>query len=373
MIYTVVFLLSTIFVYCGERKFKKKSKYYRVYLILGVLIVAVLAGVRDLSIGTDIRTYGEFHFNAASINSFSYYFTHYNDVEPFYRIFVYFISVFFSDSHWLYFFTGLLIYGFTLAGIFHYKGKISVTFAWLTFLLLFYGDTFNAMRQFIALSIAFWGFYFLEKEQYQKFIISLIVAVMFHNTAIIVALIASIYLFLKKKDTFFSKILIVVGSITILVSYSYILRFLMSLGILNSAYSRYLTANTGFQINPILIRIPFIILILTFYRQFIYKNKKGLSGLDGYYEADFFIICLILELLLSEMRAVLVVLERLAFYFGSYRYISYSRLVSTFSKKNRVIFGTLIIVFLIILWIYQNVYQGNNEIYPYKSIILGIG
>ena len=65
MIYIVTFFISTIFVYLGD-KYKGNIIFSKVLLIAGVLCVSILAGVRDLSIGTDIKTYGEWLFKGSS-------------------------------------------------------------------------------------------------------------------------------------------------------------------------------------------------------------------------------------------------------------------------------------------------------------------
>ena len=211
MIYIITFFISTIFVYLGDR-YKGNRIFSKVLLIAGVLCVSVLAGVRDLAIGTDIKTYGEWLFKGASsgISFFSFIKAN-TDIEPLFLTLVYAVAKFFSDSHWLYFAIGLLQYGFTLAGIMNFRGKISVPYSWLCFLLIFYGDTLNAMRQFIALAIAFWAFYYFFKGEYKKYVVWTIIAVLFHNTAIVSFFIAVIYFVLKNHNTFYTRVGIEIG------------------------------------------------------------------------------------------------------------------------------------------------------------------
>ena len=153
--------------------------------------------------------------------------------------------------------------------------------------------------------------------------------------------------------------------------YSVLLQFFINVGLFSDKYTRYLGGSSGFSINPILIRLPFIILILVIYKQFCNYQSAKYQSLEKY-NTDFLIIMLIIEMLTAEMRALLPALYRISFCFGYAKCIAYSRIAKVHTKNERVIYSFTIIVFLIILWVYQNVLQGNNEIYPYTSIILGI-
>ena len=36
-------------------------------------------------------------------------------------------------------------------------------------------------------------------------------------------------------------------------------------------------------------------------------------------------------------------------------------------KDNRILVAALLFIYLLVLWVYQNVIQGNNGIYPYQA------
>lgn len=372
--YFITFILSTVLVYLGEKSRNKNNRYYYVFFIFAVLVVSILAGVRDLNIGTDVYTYGEWEFKAAKeLTSITQALSRKSEIEPFYRLFVYLVSRFANDSHWLYFCTGFFIYGFTLAGLNYYYKKISIPFAWLVYLLLYYGDTLNIMRQFMAISLMFWGFKFGIERKNKKFFAVFIVAFMFHNTAIIFLGIYWIYRYLQKNDVLYKKILIVLGSMVVLLSYGYLLIILSSLGIVNDRFERYLNAGFLFQLNPIIVRIPFIILIGMVFNRFCKNKPNYMKPLEGKFEADFLLIALILEMFTAEMRAVLPTLYRFSYFFFAFKSIAYTRLLVVFSKKSRIFVGFGILAFLVVWWIYGNAIQGNNQIYPYTSTIMGIG
>lgn len=373
--YFVTFGLSSLCCalgeYCSHRQNRRKAA---LFFTLAVIIVSVLAGVRDLEVGSDIWTYGEWAFNAAKNNSnIVSYISEQSDLEPLYNIFVWIIAQFATDSHWLYFFTGLVTYYFIMRGILNYEKQISVTLAWLVFLLLYYGDTLNAMRQFIAVAIAFWGLKLAFEGKYRKYLAVTIIAALFHYTAILSFLILAVILFLKKMDTFLRRIFVVLLVAVSTIMYSQLLEMFIGIGLVTEKYSRYYATNLDLSLNPILIRLPFLIVIAIFYRTYCNGERKYTRKFESTSEADIIIMLLIIDILVSAMRGTVSTLYRASFQFGIYRTIGYSRVCSTLRKNNRFVFILLLLIYLIILWIYQNVMQGNNDIYPYTSKILGIG
>lgn len=372
--YFITFGLSSLCCAVGEyfshRQNKRKAS---LFFSLAVLIVSVLAGVRDLEVGSDIWTYGEWAFNAAKIDSdFFSYISGQSDLEPLYSIFVWIIARFATDSHWLYFFTGLITYYFVMRGIRNYEDQVSVTLAWLAFLFLYYGDTLNAMRQFIAIAIAFWSLKFAFEGKYKKYLVTTIIATLFHYTAILSFLILGIILFLKKKDTVLRRVFVVSSVAVATVMYSQLLEILIGIGFVTEKYSRYYASDVNLSLNPVLLRLPFLLIIAIFYRRFCNGEKKYTRKFESTSEADIIVMMLIIDILVSAMRGTVSTLYRAAFQFGIYRTIGYSRICSVLKKNDRFVFIILLVIYLIIIWIYQNVMQGNNDIYPYTSKILGI-
>lgn len=138
-IYFGTFIVSYFFCLCGEQLCKaNKKRASAILLCLAVLVPALLAGIRDYTIGTDIATYGHWLFIGAkqAPNPLKFAFSN-TSIDFLYSILVYSTAHLFSSEHWLYFFTGLLIYGFTMAGIYRYRKIISISIAWVCFLFCF--------------------------------------------------------------------------------------------------------------------------------------------------------------------------------------------------------------------------------------------
>ena len=373
LIYILGFFASGIFCLQGERKLDYNRKLSTIYFIITVICVSAIAGLRDYTIGTDIATYGNYLFNAALKNTHLVnYIKSYPEIDFLYLVLNYVISRFFDNAHWLYFIIGLLIYGFTLKGIIYYRRKISISMGWLCFLFIFYGDTLNAMRQFIAMAIVFWGFHYALEKKYKKYIIVVLLATLFHNTAIISFGIFGIYFILQKKNTLMVRIWLVFCSSAVFMLYSQMLNIFIQIGILNDRFTRYIDGDGGFQLNPLLIRLPFFILIFLYYKKFCKYETSKTDNLGSDADCVFIVIMLLIEIITAQMRAILPVLYRISFYFGYFKVVGYSRVQRIMKGNQKLFMGAVLIIYLLVLWIYQNVFQGNNDIYPYTSEILGL-
>lgn len=373
-IYFLTFFSSFIFCAIAEENLKQNKKQIAVFFfVISVLIVSTLAGIRSYSIGTDITTYGNWMFYAARREAnLITYLKGYPEIDLLYSVLTFFVARFTNSPHWLYFIVGLLIYGFTMNGLIKYNGQISICVAWLCFLFLFYGDTLNALRQSIAMAIVFWGFHFAIEKKYWKYFVVTGIALLFHNTAIISFGIFVIYCLLLKRDTIYTRVIIVTGTLLLLIVYGELLQLLINLGILNDRFTRYVSSGVGFQLNPFLLRLPILIIILIYYNRFSKAEYGSVKKLDDVSESSFLIILLIIEIITAQMRAILPALYRISFYFGYYKIVAYGRLQKILVRNERVFIGGILVAYLIVLWVYQNVIQGNNEIYPFMSDVLGI-
>lgn len=396
--YYVTFILSCIFCYMGEKivrsheaennieyeeyQNKKRNwrvisfptsgfltvKSYNIYFFFAVLMVAILAGIRGYTVGTDVQVYGNDLFYYARTVSWSQFYHSLTKIEPLYLLLVYFSSRFSSEPHIQYFFIGLIIYTFVMAGIVKNKRNISITFAWFAFLCLLYGDTYNAMRQCLAISVAFFAFDDAKNQRYFRYILKMIIAFLFHNSAILAFAIFAIYFILQKNNKMWVKVFLIVATVGGISCFNEILTFFIGTGLLNEKMNRYLIGeSTGLSIPAILIRLPFLILIILQKKQFFSVEKRDayVFPLKNEAEADFYILCLIIELISVELSAFLPSLYRISLFFVPFRCIAYARLIITQKKYSIVLYGMVMIAYLLLIFIYQNQIKGNNEIYPY--------
>ena len=154
-----------------------------------------------------------------------------------------------------------------------------------------------------------------------------------------------------------------------MLSYAKILSIAVKFGLLNDKFMRYVgRATSGFSLNPLLIRLPYLFFIVLFYSAFVGKGENKIKKKF----ADFLIMMILMEMLTAEMRMVNVTLYRISLYFGMYRCIAVGRLFKVLKSNNRIIVMIVFWLLLILVWIYQNALQGNNQIYPFTSELIGL-
>lgn len=168
MEYIVIFFFSTLFMYLGE-----VYKVRRFFYALSIILPALLAGLRDLTIGADTGGYPIEIFDIAcsshSLSDCIYevgFFVFCHDVG--YISLAYLISAFTKDSFFFFFITNLIVNW----GVFFflYKAKsrfqFSLWLAWLSYLFIFYNRTLNLSRQSIAIAIVLIAITYLWDKKY---------------------------------------------------------------------------------------------------------------------------------------------------------------------------------------------------------------
>lgn len=362
MAYYIVFLISIIFfgVVIKYRKFKFNG------VIISVLLLAIMAGFRDYSIGTDVKVYALYAFaNVRKYSSILDLIFHYNmDVEIGYAILAYIVGIFTDNPHFFLFIVGLLNYTLIAKAIYDNKDSISPRLAWMCFLFLFFSDTFNIMRQTIALAIVLYGMKYVREKKYKNMVIVLIIAILFHKTAIIGGIVYYLFIYLTLNTNYSLNKTMIISCITLFftISLPYIIPRLISFGILPNVYSRYLDFNTlGFAIKPFVLRIIPIIIILIFRKELKKDN-----------EFQFLLLMLVIDMLTYNLVTINPTFERLSLYFGYFKIYIYAKFGCEkiiINKNNRILLTTFFIFYCLLIFEYQVVLNGANEIYPYVFCI----
>lgn len=368
--YISVFFASSSLIAFSER-IKKNQRLF--FVILALVLPCLLAGFRANHIGTDTEVYLMPTINAAtSSHSFSEYlgtswyriwrFLSVKDFERGFTIVVYIITKLLG-SFWTKFILEMLI----IAPIYLSIKKYAKYPAWLgmmVFYLTTYNSTLNMIRQSVAVSFTLLGIlYFLEKSK-KGFITCFLVAISFHVSGIVLALIATIFYFIKSnrqddnialmKSEIRKVVLILVIGVVALFSLGIVSQILTILGLGN--YVNYFGGTFHFVPNQFLSRLPIIFLMIISW----YKWNEGESN------ARFFIAMFIIELLCLQLTSVNIYSGRIAYYFSSINVLTYPSLCYCRPQRGRRFFviSALLIYLMLYWWFYYGV-QGIDGTIPY--------
>lgn len=379
LIYLGVFGVSIALTFYGEYLRKKENRAgWVVCIVLAVLLVSVLAGARDLSVGTDSLAYSWWVDDAGYCSTVTQAMRMERGTEPFCMILAYLAVKFLGGVYAFFFLSGLLTYGFAMAALVCLRDHIALPYGWAAYLFLFYGNSLNQLRQALAMTVVLFAITLLMQKKYLASVVLLAFSVSIHNSAALGVGILLLYLVLKKWNTVPVKGVLVGGMVAAAVFYRQLFELMGKLVPAIQRFTGYLDfGNVHFSLNPILIRLPFLLLALWLYREFSAEDEAGKDSFTKL-DADFLLIMMAAELVTAEMRVISVNIYRISLYFGVFRCVLIGRTAKVLEQKqgHRVFYRLVlagILALLVVIWLYQAVLKGNDEIIPYTSQLLHIG
>lgn len=378
MIYAVVFLASLILIHFGTKQ--KKPVLKGVIIAIGLLLPCVLAGLRATTVGTDTSGYVLDYYNVASSSDSFGSFAEvinikYNSNDLLYMLLSFFFGKAGIPFHFLLFVIECLVVFpvyFSLKK-FGFKGR-ELVFGMLFFYLAFYNLSLNMVRQSVALSLSVLGFSFLVngagRRTWLKYLLSialLLIAVGFHDTAAIVALVYVLYIFYaakiipKKAKNIVTPILLAASFIGLML-YKPILSFIGSTGIYPKAIT-YLNKYSMFDINYLgtILNVGIIALVVANKKLFI-KRKVNYT---------FLFVLAIENAIIGFLGSFVMYAGRIAYYSLALLLIGYVPLLGgelsmKREKRNLKQVGfALLCIFMIVQWLVVIIINNSNNTMPY--------
>jgi len=207
--YLICFSLSLFLFWFGQKIRHGQCEPFR-WLVYGIalLIPAALAGLRDLSIGTDVLHYAYPIFKEASvvphIEGFS---TRYDGwIGTGYLWLNFIICHITQDFNIMLFLLMFIEIIFVFLTIYQWRDKFPIWLGMLVFYAFFFNLSFNAIRQCFALSIAFFGVKYIFERKFLFFAFWIFLGYLFHSSVLVVLVYYPLFWyaskFTSKKSTF---------------------------------------------------------------------------------------------------------------------------------------------------------------------------
>lgn len=242
---------------------KCNNRYLAFFLIL---ILSVVSGFRDKSVGRDTEEYVEIFYKAKNGIVFN------KDVG-----FSYLCSILmqiFNNYTVLLLLFSFIIYGFIISRFWELRQYSSFCISVFSFYSFYYFESLNIMRQFCAIAIVFWAERYVEKKNYLTFMLYVLLAtILFHRSAIIgigyLVLEVLTWKSLPKKN----KRILFGGIIIGLACGGWIMSSLSSY---TEQYNHYFNAKSG---NSIGLRV--IALYIIWICSIIFLNKRNKKNYEG--------------------------------------------------------------------------------------------
>lgn len=319
-------------------QFFKKN---RIVYLLTFSFLLLLGGLRGVDVGTDTKNYMEsyemLHDDAGTLLVMS-------KTEPFWVLLNKLVIYTVDNYQWI-IFLGLFL-AVTPIFIRSWISCKSPYIAILFYVLLYYYfNSFNIVRQMIALGIVFFSYPFWENKQIKKAIVCTVLAMMFHFTAVFAFFIPLV-----------KRMRLNVGFVFLLLPVTYLLGALVLPSIIPmlpivGRYSFYIeVSNANLSITRLLLNVFFLLLFV---------QARGASK-DIYFKMFF------IGIVLYNLLTFSPTLGRCALYFMLAQLIVFSNLSR---YRMNTVFVWCVLLFYGLFYYLTLLNENNCEIVPY---VLGV-
>lgn len=382
LFYPLVFAISLVFFWISDRSAHfwggEQYRYLlsKIFSVFGILFLASIAGVRDVTIGTDVKVYVIDTFEKVGQLRFTDIFISYFGIDkpiPLgFALLAWLCAHVVSDVHFFLFAIELLIIFMLYVSAARFcKGRTWLCMA--AYMLFFYAESMNTMKQYLAVAICLYSLRYCFDKKIVKFICVIFIATQFHFTALTALVYYPCVLLIKGENTgnivsnekTRRTFLVLITLFIFVLGYysgSTLVRFVAEYHpTVNWSVARLGTGGTS--ILPIIssVLISFIFLVVKNQDKDIIYNQN----------LNVYVYFAIIGWLGAEFTVISPNIDRVFLYEKIFTIL----LIPNIFSSNKLLEKTLQLLFL--LWgaacfLYLVIYGGWYEVYPYTSEILGI-
>ena len=265
MVYFISFIWSSLLSMLAEQVYVKQRTLFYILSALSLIPLIVLAGYRDISIGTDtslypLTTYEIISQSSSAVDVIELL----GYIEPLYLLIGYISLIFLPDE-----INSILLINSAITIILYYIGFVRMKqysplgLSMFFFCFLFYNMHLNLQRQLMAMALVFWGFTYLinkKKKDLIIFVISSFIAFFIHHSSIASLLLIPLFYFDNLRIKKGMVICILLFSLSYISIFSYLGTF--------SFFAKYETYQQGagyegrISISEAILRFLFLFIIL---------------------------------------------------------------------------------------------------------------
>lgn len=363
--YLLTFTLASLFGYLSS--LSENSRIKQLFALLSCFCLCTLAACRDMTVGTDTDGYAWNIFRVSQHCGLTDTMRA-TAVEPLFAVGAHFASVVFRNYSIVLFLINFAAVGPFVAAM-RRLAPNRMGLAMASYSFIFYGGTLNIMRQAIVASLFIWMYIFAKERKKFHYCLFLVLALGFHNTALLGLAIWPIVVLVDRPDSvgisseqakkiLFGCIIAYFCSIFVVFFFS---RELLSI-------AAYFKESYSYQLAHIgegSVRWSYVFLSIVIIVAAKIIGKESHTAL---------LLIVLLSLPLSFLSVISSQLFRLAFTFAAFVPVLFCQFLNYFEDiqlRRKYGFCLVVAAFAYFFWTY--IYGMSMEIYPYTSTILGIG
>lgn len=359
--YLIVFAISLLSFYLASQA-KNKVIIFILYFI-AISVPALLAGLRDSTIGTDTGGYPliTYLYVSGMKTLKSAFMWNDGNVENAYIFICYYVTHFLNNFNFFLTIISLI----TILGLFWGTIISKENKVWLFFLFFFmyFNTSLNAERQAMALCMCMPCMAYMIRKNYVMTAVTFFLAFSFHHSAFLFLSILLLYYLIFKKPKIFNrrvtKLVIIIGVVIILVSFNSVLQSMVGFG-LDSKYVNRYGNSEEYGSN-----IPISLFAINIFNLIIFKIIAAKDKGSRYYTFGEYMMIISLLLCFSGLISTFTV--RVAAYFMFINIL----ILTHYLPNSKKIWQVFTAGFYIFYWFMIVVVANLSDSYPYSSQILG--
>lgn len=360
--YIVLFFIAIYFIKKVENVYKKRDLLKNskekiiIFSLLGIGIPILLSSVR-YKVGTDYNNYLDYYtiYSQLSFNEILKY------GSEFLFILIIKIAHIFEEPQIMFAITAFLTVFITYKAILNKKEKLSISLMFALYIFLYYMYSLNIIRQALAVAIIFYSYRYILQNDFKKFLLMIIVATLFHTTAI---LFLPFYFIVPKKNEKNKKIMFIVRIMVILMVLIVTVNFNRTINILSNieGFNRFIIYNvskTQGQNKQIIINTIMLFIFILY--------KKSLKEYDENNKTYLFLY--IIGYILTLSGFISPYAKRMALYFNIseiYLLASLPKITKNKEQKNFIVI--LLIIYIVTMFVLSTYILDIGEILPYQTV-----
>lgn len=349
-IYIVLLLMLTWFTFMENSSFdvliQRKTKLYTARVYIASVLLIALSALR-FEVGTDYHNYRLLYSKANSLQS-----NQIQRLEPGFRYINLFLREITENEKYLFAITSVIIVGLILIGIRNNSNHFFFSCN-LFVCMFFYFQSMNIIRQYFAVAIVFFATKYLIKMNFLKYLLLILLASLFHTTALIMIPFYFILTISYSKRTL---IVFVLSALLLRIMYTPVFTIIVKLIPKYSVYLDYKGSSANYYI---IFAVITIFMCLKFPALFNKDNTKNVI----YFNMAFF------SILTNLFSTKNILFARVGIYFTIYLILLIPYVISLVKNKHERFFYKTAIISLAYLYCVLMLINNNSGVVPYKTIL----
>jgi len=199
LFYLSIIALATFFAFLANNEKRRHERISAIFYIISALILFFPLAMRDC--GVDYEEYYRTYLSTATRSWEVYWSLYIGRPEPLYSVLNFAADYIFKSYQGVHILCAAISIGFSYAGYYKFKDKVSLTLAIWTFGFNYYIMMYGLNRMMLAVSIITWAYHYWIEKKTIKFIIWAIIAGLFHYSAFLMIPLYFVLLWIDKRQT----------------------------------------------------------------------------------------------------------------------------------------------------------------------------